>query len=77
MVKLIRLFFVIIGILLAVIGGVSILAYLNLLTAGYQFTMYLAFLVNRIELYLFLAGVALTIGALTFPSPGKRRRPPK
>ncbi|MCM3716245.1 hypothetical protein [Halalkalibacter oceani] len=74
---MIRLFFVLTGILLAVGGGVSILAYLNLLTTGYHFTMYLAFLVNRIELYLFLAGVALTIGALMFPSSRKRRRPPK
>lgn len=73
--KVIRIFLVLIGFTLAVIGGVSILAYLNLLTTGYQFTMYLAFLIERIEFYLFLVGVALIIGSLTYPYSRKHRKP--
>lgn len=69
---MIRLFLVCVGFLLAVVGGVSMLAYLNLLTTGYQFTMYLAFLVERVELYIFLLGVILIIGSMTFPFNRKR-----
>ncbi|WP_332689235.1 hypothetical protein [Halalkalibacter lacteus] len=71
---MIRLFFVMVGFTLAVVGGVSILAYLNLLIAGYQFSAYLLFLIERIEFYLFLIGVAMIIISMTFPTNRNRDR---
>ncbi len=63
-----------VGFTLAVVGGVSILAYLNLLIAGYQFSAYLLFLIERIEFYLFLIGVAMIIISIIFPTKRNRDR---
>ncbi|MFC0557684.1 hypothetical protein [Halalkalibacter alkalisediminis] len=71
---MIRLFFVFCGFIFAVVGGVSILAYLNLLTAGYEFTMYLQFIVRSIEFYVFIIGVIMIVGAMTIPTRNKQKR---
>ncbi|GAE25282.1 hypothetical protein JCM9140_1265 [Halalkalibacter wakoensis JCM 9140] len=71
---MIRLFFVLIGFSLAVIGGVSMLAYLNLLTTGYNSAMYFMFLLQRIEFYFFIIGVMIIIGAMTVPMKQRNRR---
>ncbi|MBU9713265.1 hypothetical protein [Evansella tamaricis] len=62
-----RFFILFIGFGFAVIGGVSIVAYLNLLTVGYSIAEYLLFLVGRLELYLFLLGILLVWGMIYLP----------
>ncbi|KHF38809.1 hypothetical protein LQ50_18935 [Halalkalibacter okhensis] len=64
---MIRLFFVLVGFSFAVIGGVTILAYLNLLITGYTSLMYVQFLLHRIEFYFFIFGVVIIIVSMTFP----------
>ncbi|GAE35448.1 hypothetical protein [Halalkalibacter akibai] len=71
---MIRLFFVFCGFIFAVVGGISILAYLNLLTTGYGFGMYLEFIVRSIEFYVFIIGVVMIIAAITVPSRNKRSK---
>jgi hypothetical protein len=69
---MIRLFFVFCGFVFAVVGGISILAYLNLLTTGYRFSMYLHFIVRSIEFYVFIIGVVMIIAAIAVPTKNKR-----
>ncbi|WLR51579.1 hypothetical protein LC040_01355 [Bacillus tianshenii] len=52
-----RLFLYSIGFGLAVTGGISIIAYLNLLTIGHDFTEYLLFLTRKFECYLLPIGL--------------------
>ncbi|MDQ0255409.1 hypothetical protein J2S74_002791 [Evansella vedderi] len=56
---LFRFFLLFIGFGLAVAGGVSVLAYLNLLTVGYSLTDYFLFLLGRIEFYVFVVGILI------------------
>ncbi len=65
---LMRFFILLLGFGLAVAGGVSILAYLNLLAAGYDFSTYLQFIVRRIEFYFLLIGAAIIWGSIYIPS---------
>ncbi|WP_088103520.1 hypothetical protein [Halalkalibacter urbisdiaboli] len=71
---MIRLFFLLVGFCLAVVGGISLLAYLNLLTTGYQFIAYIEFIVTRIEFYLFIIGMVLIFGSLTWKGNTGRKR---
>ncbi|MDT8859641.1 hypothetical protein N0O92_05290 [Alkalihalobacillus sp. MEB130] len=71
---MIRLFFVLVGFSFAVIGGVSILAYLNLLTAGYNSSMYFMFLLRRVEFYFFIIGVIIIITSMIYPTKRKKTR---
>ncbi|WP_066152816.1 hypothetical protein [Halalkalibacter krulwichiae] len=71
---MIRLFFVFCGFIFAVVGGISILAYLNLLTAGYEFSMYVHFILRSVEFYVFIVGILMIIGALVFPTKRKAKQ---
>jgi hypothetical protein len=51
----------------SVAGGISLLAYLNLLTLGYEFSYYMRFITTRVEFYLFILGVIMVIGSLAIP----------
>lgn len=63
-----RFFILLVGFGLASIGGVSIIAYLNLITAGYTFIYYLQFIVLRVEFHLFLIGFIMILISIYFPS---------
>ncbi|GAE45169.1 hypothetical protein [Mesobacillus boroniphilus] len=52
-----RLFILTIGFGLAVSGGISSIAYLNLIVAGHGLDEYLAFVARRVECYLLPAGI--------------------
>ncbi|OZM58743.1 hypothetical protein CIB95_01380 [Lottiidibacillus patelloidae] len=54
-----RFFLLLLGFGLACIGGISIIAYLNLITTGLTFTEYLIFISYKIECYFFPVGVIL------------------
>lgn len=56
-----RTFFFLIGFLLVVIGSTYIIAYLNLLTMGYSFVRYLAFIGTRVECLGTLLGIVLIL----------------
>jgi hypothetical protein len=62
-----RLFLFLIGFGVAVAGGVSTIAYLNLLTTGHGFAEYLLFITRRIECYLFPLGVSIIWMSIYLP----------
>jgi hypothetical protein len=64
-----RLFLFLIGFGTAVAGGVSTIAYLNLLTTGHGFVEYLMFITGRVECYLFPIGVSIIGLSIFIPSP--------
>ncbi|GAE31243.1 hypothetical protein [Halalkalibacter hemicellulosilyticus] len=70
---MIRLFFLILGFVFAVIGGISLVAYLNLLTTGYEFSMYVSFIIRRVELYVFLIGLILILLSITYEISWRKR----
>ncbi|HAQ08493.1 MAG TPA: hypothetical protein DCR24_13600 [Bacillus bacterium] len=59
-----------IGFGLAVSGGISTIAYLNMITTGHGVLEYLSFISKRVECYLFPVGI-VTIW-LSIYWPGKR-----
>jgi hypothetical protein len=62
-----RFFLLLIGFGLAVSGGISIIAYLNYVTAGYTFIYYLKFIGLRVEFHLFLIGIIMIIVSIYTP----------
>lgn len=62
-----RFFILLVGFGLAVVGGVSMLAYLNLVTAGYSFVYYLKFIGLRVEFYIFILGFILIFLSIYTP----------
>ncbi|MFN7253150.1 MAG: hypothetical protein ACK4M9_20605 [Anaerobacillus sp.] len=62
-----RFFLLLIGFGLAVTGGISIIAYLNYVTAGYTFIYYLKFIGLRVEFHLFLIGIIMIIVSIYTP----------
>lgn len=62
-----RFFTLLIGFGLAVSGGVSIIAYLNYITAGYTFVYYLKFIALRVEFHLFLVGFLMIVISIYTP----------
>lgn len=62
-----RFFILLIGFGLAVAGGVSLIAYLNLITAGYSFIYYLKFIGLRIEFHLLLVGILMIFLSIYSP----------
>lgn len=53
-----RIFFLLlVGFVLALIGGITLVAYLNLLTVGFSVQEYLIFVAKRVETYLFIIGL--------------------
>jgi hypothetical protein len=68
-----RLFIFLTGFGLAVVGGVSTIAYLNLITTGHNFGEYLSFISRRAECYMLPLGVLLFAVSVYSPA-GKRYR---
>ncbi|MBM6618287.1 hypothetical protein [Bacillus suaedaesalsae] len=66
-----RLFLFLLGFGVAVIGGISTIAYLNLLTTGHGFIDYLYFISRRVECYLFPLGVSIIGLSIYIPSSGR------
>lgn len=62
-----RFFLLFVGFGLSVIGGISIIAYLNLVTAGYSFIDYLKFIVIRVEFHLFIIGFIMIAVSIYIP----------
>ncbi|WP_425426221.1 hypothetical protein [Tuberibacillus calidus] len=67
MTVILRVFFLFVGFGFAVAGGVSIIAYLNLLTMGQAFHDYMEFIIHRVETYLFIGGILLMWTSIYFP----------
>jgi hypothetical protein len=61
------MFFLFVGFGIAVAGGVSIIAFLNLMTTGQGFHQYIDFISQRVETYLFVGGIALMWLSIYFP----------
>jgi hypothetical protein len=64
---ILRAFFLIFGYSLSVSGGISMIAYLNLIAAGHGYLQYITFISNRPELYLFIFGMLLIWTSIYFP----------
>jgi hypothetical protein len=64
---IVRVFFLIIGYSLSVSGGISLIAFLNLVTTGHGITQYLVFISKRPELYLFIFGMVIIWTSIYFP----------
>ncbi|WP_286183280.1 hypothetical protein [Bacillus sp. ISL-55] len=62
-----RLFVLTIGFGLAVSGGISSIAYLNLIVAGHGLDEYLAFISRRVECYFLPAGVGIIWLSIYWP----------
>lgn len=56
-----RIFFFLVGFALMVIGFSFIILYLNLLTIGYKFSVYVNFITRRIECYYALIGFIIIL----------------
>ncbi|WP_416151259.1 hypothetical protein ACM26V_09920 [Salipaludibacillus sp. HK11] len=67
-----RLFLLCIGFIMAVAGGISLVAYLNLLTVGFTLLEYSIFLLQRVETYFFIIGAAIVIAIVYTPVSRKR-----
>jgi hypothetical protein len=61
------------GFTLAVSGGVSIIAYLNLLSTGNDFFDYINYIIKRIECYLLGVGILIIWLSIYFPSYYKKK----
>lgn len=64
---IIRIFFLIVGYSFAVSGGISLIAFLNLVTAGHGFNQYFVFISKRPELFLFIFGMLIIWTSIYFP----------
>lgn len=58
---MIRIFFFLVGFALMVIGFSFIILYLNILTIGYNFFVYVNFITRRIECYYALIGFIIIL----------------
>lgn len=65
---IVRALVLFIGFGLAVAGGVTLIAFLNLLSMGNSWLEYFSFMSHRGEAYLFLIGIAMMWLAIYFPS---------
>jgi hypothetical protein len=68
---LFRIFFYLLGYALAVSGGVSTVAYLNLLSMGYGMLGYANYIVQRPECYLLPTGIIILTASIYYPKPKK------
>ncbi|MEH7381701.1 hypothetical protein V7138_14660 [Bacillus sp. JJ1533] len=68
-----RAFFFLVGFGLAVSGGITIIAYLNLMTTGLTFVQYLQFISKRIECYLVAVGLGMIWASIYYPVKSSRR----
>jgi len=62
-----RLFIFLIGFGLAVSGGVTIIAYLNIIPMGYTFLDYLLFISNKTASFFFIMGIILITLSIYLP----------
>ncbi|MDP4169333.1 MAG: hypothetical protein Q8906_01910 [Bacillota bacterium] len=62
-----RIFFWLIGFGMAVSGGISMIAFLNIMTAGYSFAEYIKFIVDKPISYLLPIGVAILSCSIFYP----------
>lgn len=62
-----RLFFLLLGFGLTVIGCVYIISYLNLLTIGYNFMEYVNFISRRLECMYALVGIIIIVLSIMLP----------
>ena len=62
---MIRIFFFLIGFGLMVIGFTFVILYLNILTIGYNFSVYGEFITRRIECYYTIIGFIIILLTLT------------
>jgi len=62
---MIRIFFFLTGFALMIIGFVYTILYLNILTIGYNFSVYGEFIIRRIECYYIIIGFILILLTLT------------
>nr|WP_078548092.1 hypothetical protein [Litchfieldia alkalitelluris] len=63
-----RLFIFLIGFGLAISGGISIIAYLNILATGRDVIEYLDFIITKVECWLFPMGLIIIWLSVYFPS---------
>jgi len=63
-----RAFFWVIGFGLAVSGGISIIAYLNVLAVGGNYGGYLEYIIQRPDCYLFPIGILIITLSIFWPS---------
>lgn len=60
-VKMIRIFFFLIGFAMMVFSFSLIIIYLNLITIGYNLSDYVNFIISRVECYFWLVGLFIVI----------------
>lgn len=68
---LIRIFFFLTGFGLTVVGFVYVIAYLNLLTIGYNFDEYVNFIIRQPECFYTLIGIIIMLLCIFIPG-GKK-----
>ncbi|UOE93163.1 hypothetical protein [Alkalihalobacillus sp. LMS39] len=68
-----RFIMLLVGFGLAVSGGISILAYLNLFAVGYDVSSFSSFIVRRVEFYLLIGGFFIITLCLYWPSSSKKK----
>ncbi|WP_279326002.1 hypothetical protein [Bacillus sp. FJAT-47783] len=62
-----RIFFYLIGFGLTISGGVSCIAYLNIIVAGKSFSDYLSFIAKRTECHLLIIGLFIIWASVLYP----------
>ena len=62
-----RIILLTIGFAIAVSGGISTIAYLNMITAGHGFDEYLSFISKRVECYLLPVGIGIIWLSIYWP----------
>lgn len=65
---LFRALFLLVGFTLAVSGGVSTIAYLNLLATGNDFIDYILYITTRFECYLLAVGIFIIWFSIYLPN---------
>ncbi len=63
---MVRIFFLILGFILMVLGLAFIILYLNLLTIGYNFSFYVHFITRRIECYYPIIGLIISALSINY-----------
>lgn len=64
---IVRIFILTVGFGISVSGGISTIAYLNMITAGHGVIEYLAFISTRVECYFLPAGIILIWLSIYWP----------
>jgi hypothetical protein len=64
---LFRLIVLVIGFGIAVSGGISTIAYLNMITTGHGFIEYFSFISQRVECYLLPVGIGIIWLSIYWP----------